>query len=903
VQSLAGPWRYRHGDDLAWAEPALDDSGWETATVPMGWGRRRGPVHPFTWYRRELRVDRRDPDAVGRLGLTLGKVDGAYEVYAGGRRLGGVGRLPPRPLFAYDRHALYAVPADAVGPDGRLVLALRVWKTPATSPHWGAPTEGPFFIGPLPALTRAELLSELPELVLACLFAVVGLYHLQLFRRRRELREYLWFGLVCLGTAAYTLLRTQWKYALGDDFVLLKELEHLLLYLIVGVFIQFMIPFLSRPIGPLLRTYQATSLAAAAVLAAAPGLELELRLLPVWEVAAILFTGFLFFVVGRAAWQGHPEARTVALGCLALAIAYLNDIALDRGWLQGPRLIPFGFAAFLFSMAVSLANQFSRVHGELSTLRRDLERRVEARTAELAEANQSKSRFLANMSHEIRTPMNGVIGMARLLEGSGLNADQKEYTEIIVSSGRSLLRIIDDILDFSKIEAGRLELENLPLDVRRVVDEVGRLFALQAESKGLHLAMEVAPEVAAALSGDALRLRQTLVNLVGNAVKFTERGSVTLRVAREADAPKSQSLRFEVTDTGIGIAPDALARLFKPFSQADSTTTRRYGGTGLGLVISRRLVELMGGHLGVSSEAGRGTTFWFTVGLDKDTEERPAAATEAPFPEAPAPGLMGRVLVAEDNPVNQKVAARMLERLGYRADLVGTGQEALAAATRQAYVAIFMDGQMPGMDGYEAAARIRALEAGGRRTPIIAFTASAMRGDREKCLAAGMDDYLTKPMSPEQLAAMLARWVPGAGRPPLPARLESPVVRARGSVDWDVLGDLLSVTAPDFVRDLLLLFSHDAATALTDLRIAWRDDDLDDWRKVGHKLRGSSATVGAVGMMEVCARMEALDQEGLAREGESLLDALDEEFRIVRRAFRKEERRAGAPFRLDGPPD
>ena len=224
----------------------------------------------------------------------------------------------------------------------------------------------------------------------------------------------------------------------------------------------------------------------------------------------------------------------------------------------------------------------------------------------------------------------------------------------------------------------------------------------------------------------------------------------------------------------------------------------------------------------------------------------------------------------------------------------------MAAATRQAYVAIFMDGQMPGMDGYEASTRIRAMEGGPRRTPIIALTASAMRGDRERCIAAGMDDYLTKPVSPEQLAAMLARWVPGAGTGvPLPTRPEAPVSRARGPVDWDVLSDLLSVTRPGFVRELLVLFLRDAATSLTDLRIAWRDDDLDGWRRVGHKLRGSAATVGAAGMMDVCATMEALDEDGLARRGESLLDALEVEFHAVQAALRKEERRAGAPFRLD----
>ena len=265
--------------------------------------------------------------------------------------------------------------------------------------------------------------------------------------------------------------------------------------------------------------------------------------------------------------------------------------------------------------------------------------------------------------------------------------------------------------------------------------------------------------------------------------------------------------------------------------------------------------------------------------------------------------MLGRVLVAEDNPVNQKVAARMLERLGYAADIVGTGQEALAAAGRQTYVAIFMDGQMPGMDGFEAATRISApWRPAARRTPIIALTASAMRGDRERCLAAGMDDYLTKPVGPEQLGhgprPLGAR---GGGRAASPVRPEAAVTRVRGPVDWDVLAELLSVTRPGFVRELLLLFLRDAATALTDLRIAWRDDDLAGWRRVAHKLLGSAATVGGVDMMAVCTRMGELDEDGLARNGEGLLDELEAEFRALQAALRKEERRAGAPFNLDRP--
>jgi signal transduction histidine kinase/CheY-like chemotaxis protein/HPt (histidine-containing phosphotransfer) domain-containing protein len=916
--SLAGPWKHRLGDDPAWAHPAFDDAAWSDVRVPTGWGRRAGPQAPFGWFRRsvELGPARASVGAQGGLAVTVGKVDSAYELFAGGIRLGGVGRLPPGPVVEYDRHRTYAVPPSAIESSGRVVLAIRAWNAPETNAHVPGLVEGPFLVGPMADLTRREMLSELPELILAAVFLVTGLYHLQLHRRRPELREYLWFGLVAAGAAAYTFLRTQWKYVLVDDFAALKEAEHALLFLMAPLYVSFLFPFLSWPIHPLLRAYQGVNLAAAAASLAAPGLWLNLRLLTAWEYATFVFTPYALSVVARAWSRGHPEGRTIGFGAAALSACYLNDTALDLGWIVGRRLIPFGFAAFVFSMAVSLANRFTRVHGEVEVLRRDLERRVEERTAELshanrelqartrelAEASHAKSQFLANVSHEIRTPMNGIVGMARLLQESTLTADQREYAEIIVSSARSLLRIIDDILDSSKIEAGAFELDVVDFDLRRVVDDVARLLAPEATAKGITLSATVDPAVPRAVRGDPGRLRQALVNLVGNAVKFTERGAVTVLAEAVSSGADSSVVRFEVRDTGIGISAAARERLFRPFSQGDSSTTRRFGGTGLGLAISRRLVEMMGGRIEVASEDGAGSTFSFTVTLghaDVGAVARAAATAEAAtsLPEAPLPRTprRGRVLVAEDNPVNQKVTVRMLERLGFDADVVGTGQEAAAAVRRERYDAILMDGQMPGMDGYEATSRIRAFEGPVRHTPVIALTAGAMRGDRERCLAAGMDDYVAKPMSPEQLEAVLQRWVPRGGPPPPPAARVAPPAEEQGPIDWVMVTDLLAMTPPDFLGELLGLFFRDAATALTDLRIAWREDDLATWARVAHKLRGSCATLGARAMMDVCARMEDLDQEAMMRSGESMLEALEAEFAQARELLAEHQKKAAAP--------
>jgi signal transduction histidine kinase/CheY-like chemotaxis protein/HPt (histidine-containing phosphotransfer) domain-containing protein len=905
VVSLAGPWKRQRGDDRRWAAPAFDDSSWATVEVPGGWGTRKGEEAPFAWFRRTIALsgETRTAAANGYLGLALGKVDSAYEVFAGGIHLGGVGGLPPRERVEYDRHALYRVPAAAVAPDGTLVVAVRAWNSPVTNAREPALVEGPYEIGPMNSLTRRGILDELPELVLAALFFVIGIYHLQLHRRRPELREYLWFGVLAMGAAAYTFLRTQWKYLVVDDFVALKEAEHVLLFLLAPLYVAFLLPFLSQPVARPLRIYQALNLAAAAAALLSPGLWLNLRLLTAWEYGAILVTPYALWVVVRSAFRGHPEGRTIGVGVLLFSAAYMNDTALDLGWIVSHRVIPFGFAAFVFSMAISLANRFTRVYGEVDVLRRDLERLVEERTAELqrantelsartedlAEAAEAKSRFLANVSHEIRTPMNGIVGMARLLQETSLGRDQREYADIIVSSARALLRIIDDLLDISKVEAGAFDLEALDFEPRRVVDEVVRLLRPEAESKRLALSATVDPAVPKEARGDPGRLRQALVNLVGNAVKFTESGAVTVLAEAAEETAEGWVLRFEVRDTGIGIDAAAQERLFKPFSQADSSTTRRFGGTGLGLAISRRLIELMGGRIEVTSAPGAGSTFAFTVRLARPAG---AAAAAAPSPLAAPGARRGRVLVAEDNEVNQKVTAVMLDRLGFDADVAGSGDEAVAAAQRRRYDVILMDGQMPGMDGFEATARIRAFEGPVRRTPIVALTASAMRGDRERYLEAGMDDYVAKPMTPEQLAEVLERWSP-AGAAPLPGAA-LPHSAAGDPVDWDMVADLVAMTPPDFLADLLALFYRDAATALTDLRIAWRDDDVEAWRRIAHKLRGSCATLGARTMMELCARIEDLDARSVAAEGEALLEALEREFGRARTMLSEQQARAEA---------
>jgi signal transduction histidine kinase/CheY-like chemotaxis protein len=703
--------------------------------------------------------------------------------------VGGAGPAPSSRRAGPGRTFFCHIPPWAVGAAARLVLAVRLWRDPAyaaaAAKDFGeAAPPGIFAFGGADALRdrvelerRRGLTDRLPVLLCAFVLAVAGLYHLQLFGKRRQLREYLWFGLLLLSAGTTLLISSKWADGWATEFTLTSA-SMSLLFLNAVLWVEFVWAVFGWRVGRRWRAYEALQIALAVANAVAPALMMatfgRLLVVPLLPILAIWF-----FVIPRQAWRGDPTARTICVGLAVLAAARLVQLLSLAGLAPAYNVAHWGLFALLLSMAVSVSDRFGRVYAQLDALNHDLEGKVRQRTTELGAtvarlrdsereavlareqalaASDAKSVFLANMSHELRTPLNAIIGFVQLVKRDrSLAPESHERLDIVARSGEHLLGLINDILSISKIEAGQAGLELRPFALHRMLVELDDVLRLRADGKGLRLALELDEELPDVVRGDEGKLRQVLVNLLGNAIKFTERGGVTLR-ARWEEAQGGRA-RFEIEDTGPGIAPDEVATLFEPFTQTRTGREAREG-TGLGLTISRDIARLMGGDITVSSEVGRGTTFAVEVALPAAgaLDDTPAArVTVGLAPGEPA----RRVLVVDDVADNRKLLGALRADVGFEVREAADGAEAVEAWEAWRPHLIWMDVRMAVMDGIEATREIRrrervADEESGSPCVVVALTASAFEHDRAMLLEAGCDDFIPKPFRSETLFDAMA---------------------------------------------------------------------------------------------------------------------------------------------------
>lgn len=626
--SIAGSWSFNTGDKPLWADPDFDSSSWSTVTVPSSAPEGFEGYAGVAWYRITLVLNLDNDsaeDQLGALGVTLGMIMSAYEVYANGQLLGGVGGLPPNQKMMYDQYKTYAIPRSVVGDEGRIVIALRVWRYEKLGENWEmGPYGGPFEVGNIGALQqRATERAIFPSLVLAIIYLVIGLYHILIARKKPELQEYFWFGLLSTALAAYSFELSQWRYTIDIPYLAHKKIEFFALYISPFLFTEALRRIIKIELNIFVRIFQYSFLLLAIVVVAVLNQDIHYLTLATFQKMATVWSVGATVMIGWLALQGNSRARLVLLLLVILAATALNDVVFGSSLSGGVSLINFGFATTVLLMSVALAERYTNI---LNTL----EQLVDQRTSELQESNDhlrdalnAKSQFLDNMSHEFRTPIHAITGMTSLTLKTDLNDKQRGYLNRVNSAAQALRGIIENVLDFARLDAGELEKIDDEFEMTALLSKVASLAELKADEKQLSFSARIEDNVPPLLEGDAQRIAQVLGLLLDNAIKFTESGSVSLNIACSNRTDDHATIDFSVSDTGVGISAEDQSGIYDVFSQADNSLTRQHGGTGLGLALSQQLVRLMDGELEFSSDIGTGSCFKMALSL-KVAQTHPA---------------------------------------------------------------------------------------------------------------------------------------------------------------------------------------------------------------------------------------------------------------------------------------